>query len=235
MDDRVYAQKQAVVAPFRFDARVAAAFDDMAHRSIPGYEECLNLCVRIVAEEAITGDIVVDLGTSTGALPSRIRDEIRDRELRIIGVDASPEMLEIAARRCGERVELVEARLEDWEPPAARITVLNYLLQFVPAQHRLRILTAIADTAPRPSVIILSEKLAPSNAAEAARWQASYDAFKRGNGYSDLEIEQKRAALDGVLVPLTLSENIALLHEAGYEEVYVAARSLQFATIVGRR
>ena len=59
-----------------------------------------------------------------------------------------------------------------------------------------------------------------------------YYAFKRRMGYSELEISQKREALENVLIPYRLQENRNLLLGAGFREVEVFFKWYNFAGFV---
>jgi tRNA (cmo5U34)-methyltransferase len=59
-----------------------------------------------------------------------------------------------------------------------------------------------------------------------------YYAYKRRRGYSELEIAQKREALENVLVPYRLRENHELLLNAGFREVEVFFKWYNFAGFV---
>ena len=56
--------------------------------------------------------------------------------------------------------------------------------------------------------------------------------MKRRNGYSELEISQKREALENVLVPYRMSENRELLMRTGFREVDVFFKWHNFCGIV---
>ena len=56
--------------------------------------------------------------------------------------------------------------------------------------------------------------------------------FKKNNGYSDLEIAQKRDALENVLQSYRIDEYIALLNEAGFCRIDIAFKWANFATLV---
>lgn len=52
--------------------------------------------------------------------------------------------------------------------------------------------------------------------------------FKRDQGFSEHEIRAKDRALEGVMEPLSASENEALLRDAGFTTVAPIARWLPF-------
>ena len=58
-----------------------------------------------------------------------------------------------------------------------------------------------------------------------------YD-MKQSQGYSELEISQKREALENVLVPYKLLENRELLLETGFHSVDVFFKWYNFCGIV---
>ena len=59
-----------------------------------------------------------------------------------------------------------------------------------------------------------------------------YFEYKRRQGYSELEISRKRDALENVLVPLTVNDNMEMLHKAGFERVELLLKWFNFATFV---
>ncbi len=59
-----------------------------------------------------------------------------------------------------------------------------------------------------------------------------YHDFKRANGYSELEISQKRTALENVLVPDTLEAHHARLARAGFPRSLTWFQYLNFASLI---
>jgi tRNA (cmo5U34)-methyltransferase len=62
-----------------------------------------------------------------------------------------------------------------------------------------------------------------------------HHAFKRANGYSELEVSQKRTALENVLVPETLDTHRARLREAGFGAVDAWFQCFNFASLLAFR
>ena len=56
--------------------------------------------------------------------------------------------------------------------------------------------------------------------------------FKRANGYSDLEISQKRDAIENVLVPESLAMHRQRLVDCGFSRVEVWFQCFNFASLV---
>ena len=71
---------------------------------------------------------------------------------------------------------------------------------------------------PYNTPIILSEKIAFSDSEQSIQDTLHHD-FKRANGYSDLEIAQKRSAIENVLIPETEDVHRDRLKAAGFSQV----------------
>ena len=63
--------------------------------------------------------------------------------------------------------------------------------------------------------LILVEKLTSEDTLFNRLFIEHYYDFKRRNGYSETEIAQKREALENVLIPYRLEENVELLQASG--------------------
>ena len=83
----------------------------------------------LVAKVPRSGGSVLDVATGTGL----VAEGLLERGLRVTGVDQSPEMLERARARFGDRVELVEASAERLPFADASFDHLTftYLLRYV--------------------------------------------------------------------------------------------------------
>ena len=57
-------------------------------------------------------------------------------------------------------------------------------------------------------------------------------AFKRANGYSELEIAQKRSAIENVMKPDSLEEHRERLLAAGFSKVVPWFQCLNFASLI---
>ena len=75
---------------------------------------------------------------------------------------------------------------------------------------------------------MLSEKVVFANATESTRMVQLYQGFKKTMGYSDLEISQKRNALENVLIPDSEQQHLQRLSEVGFDEIYQCFRSFNF-------
>jgi tRNA (cmo5U34)-methyltransferase len=233
--DTLYATPHPPMGGFRFDAQVAAVFPDMINRSVPGYA-LLTTMLSLLAERYVQpGSRVYDLGCSLGAATLALQSGASGRACRWLAVDQSEAMCTACrthlAAAGGEEVEVMCADIRTLEIKDASLTILNFTLQFIPPSARLEILCRIYRGLRPGGVLVLSEKLlfAPPQATELVEL---HHAFKRANGYSELEIAQKRAALENVLVPDSLEQHQQRLREAGFRNSALWFQCLNFASIL---
>jgi tRNA (cmo5U34)-methyltransferase len=235
--DGIYAEKQEMIVDFAFDEAVARVFPDMIRRSVPGYETIIPLLGLLAERFARPATNIYDLGCSLGAATLSMRRRIPHESCRIIAVDNAQAMLDTAQQNLALDnsqipVEFVCTDIRELDMHNASFVVMNFTLQFIAPNNRLALLQKIA-TALRPGdALVLSEKLVFENAAQQRLMEELQLAFKRANGYSELEISQKRTALENVLVPDTLETHRARLHEAGFDEVHVWMQCLNFASLL---
>jgi len=222
---------------FRFDAAVARVFPDMIRRSVPGYTTIIPMIEVITEQYVQAGSNCYDLGCSLGASTLAMRHGISHRDCSLTGVDNSEAMIE----RCQHYIALddhplpVTLRCEDileTEMSDASVTTLNFTLQFIPPEQRSALLTRIARATRPGGVLILSEKIRFESAREQDIQTRLHHEFKRANGYSDLEISQKRSAIERVLIPETLASHRERLQAAGFEQVLVWYQCFNFVSML---
>ncbi|MFZ5466902.1 MAG: carboxy-S-adenosyl-L-methionine synthase CmoA [Pseudomonadota bacterium] len=235
--DRIYADPHARVEPFAFDEQVAAVFPDMIRRSVPGYELILQALPWLAARIVQPGSVVYDLGCSLGAGAQAVRRGVRGEGCRIIAVDTSAAMIRRAGEWLGSfrsevPVELVQADVLDVPIEDASLVMLNFTLQFVPPGRRLELLRHIRAGMRPGGVLLLSEKIAfEDDRMEHLITELHHD-FKRAQGYSELEIAQKRQALENVLVPETLEAHRSRLREAGFVSCETWLQHTRFVSLL---
>lgn len=239
-DDRdvLYAGPMPRSGDFVFDAAVAAVFPDMIRRSVPGYAAIIST-IRLLAERyAQPGSDLVDLGCSLGAASVALASGAAGRGCRVIGVDSAPAMLARAAESSAAGYPEIEWRCADireFELGDCSLVVLNFTLQFLPAPDRLGLLERVASALRPGGVLVLSEKIRVADAEGDRLLTELHHAFKQANGYSELEISRKRAALERVLVPEDLETHRARLAQAGFARVDLWFQCFNFASLVAHR
>jgi tRNA (cmo5U34)-methyltransferase len=111
---------------------------------------------------------------------------------------------------------------------------MNYTLQFVAPEQRLNLLSRIRVGLRQDGALIVSEKIRFADPAQQSYFDEAHLDFKRANGYSDLEISQKRNALEDVMKPDTLEAHQARFADAGFGTVDVWFRCLNWASFIAR-
>lgn len=222
---------------FQFDNRVAGVFGDMIRRSVPGYSQIIATIGDFAGRLVSPNTQVYDLGCSLGAATLSIRRQVEGRNVCIHAIDNSEPML----ARCRENLDAyvsdtkVEFHLADIRDVAienASMVVLNFTLQFLPPADRDALIARIWHGMVPGGVLVLSEKLKFNNDSIQQLLDAQHLDFKRANGYSELEISQKRSAIENVLIPDTLDEHKARLHQAGFTQADLWFQCFNFASMV---
>lgn len=234
--DQVFADKRPP-GDFKFTPQVAQVFDDMVSRSVPFYGEMQRMTAEIAGQFAREGTKLYDLGCATGTTFA-ILDPVLPHGVGFVGIDNSQSMLDQAHAKLEEMksrrsVELVCADLHDrLGIENASVVVMTLTLQFVRPLHRERILKQIYDGMAPKGALIVFEKLVLSDSMLNRMYIEFYYEMKRRNGYSDVEIAKKREALENVLVPYRMEENVALMREAGFPHVEEFFRWYNFCGLI---
>lgn len=235
--DEVFKKEIEKVSDFKFGANVAGVFDDMVSRSVPFYGEIQRMVAELAATHAKEGTDVYDLGCSTGTTLIGM-DALVNKDVQFIGVDDSMEMLDKCKSKLAEleirrRCELRCADLNKGvKVQNASVVVLCLTLQFVRPLHRERLLRNIFEGLNHGGVLIMVEKILAEESHFNRDFIEYYYDYKRRNHYSELEISQKREALENVLVPYKLSENITILRDMGFAHCEVFFKWYNFAGLI---
>lgn len=235
--DSLYAGPDAP-GDFVFDDAVARVFPDMINRSVPGYSAIVQMIELLAERYAQPSTTLYDLGCSLGASTLALARGSKAAGCQVIGVDNAPAMIARASELLAEQSTAIDWRCADIRETAieeASIVVMNFTLQFLPIDDRLTLLSRIRQGLRPGGVFVLSEKIAaPDPESDAFLTELHHD-FKRRNGYSDLEISRKRAALERVLLPESLDRHRARLADAGFDRVEPWFQCFNFVSLVGFR
>lgn len=238
--DKIYNKKMDKVDSFVFDDKVAGVFADMISRSVPGYNAIITMLGYLAEEYAQEGSTCYDLGCSLGASSLSMRmalEKEQKQNIKIIAVDNSQAMIERAQKNIDDPnsyipIELKCADIDEVKIENASVSVLNFTLQFFEPSRRLDLLKKIATGTRSGGILVLSEKVHFYNKSEQDFQTEMHHEFKRLNGYSDMEISQKRSALENVLISDTIEEHHKRLKEAGFESSYLWFQTFNFISIV---
>ena len=236
--DAIYASPLQDIIDFQFDERVVAVFPDMIQRSVPGYGMIVSNIGILAAKYAQAGSHCYDLGCSLGAVTLAMRQRLKQPDCDIISVDNSPAMIERARELLALDslpaipVTMLCSDLQDVAIENASVVVLNFTLQFIPPAQRLALIERIHAGLKPNGILILSEKIAFSEPDRQHFHVEMHHDFKRANGYSDLEISQKRSALENVMIPETIACHQKRLQAAGFSFSELWFQCFNFVSLV---
>jgi tRNA (cmo5U34)-methyltransferase len=217
MRDEVYSTPQRQIVDFAFTSEVAAVFPDMIRRSVPGYETVIPLTGLIAARHLGDGGTAYDLGCSLGATSQALLACTTAPNVEVIGIDKSAPMIDGANRaNTDPRARFVEQDINDVDVAGAQVVILNFVLQFIDPGRRDALMQRLCAAMGDGGLLVLSEKVRNPDAALQAFYDTTHLAWKRANGYSDLEINQKRTALEKVMLVDTEEGHHKRLSAAGF-------------------
>ncbi len=234
--DDIYATPLEQISGFRFDEKVARVFSDMITRSVPGYKEILQGISLLTAYHVQPNSRCYDLGSSLGAASLALSQGAKDKPgVQIIAIDNSAAMVRESRtylKKAACPVHLICADFRDIRIESASVVVLNFTLQFIAPQNRQTVLKQIFDGLLPGGILIVSEKIVFPNAREQTFQEAMHLAFKKAHGYSNLEISQKRSALENVLIPEFFATHKQRLLEIGFKQCFQWYQNFNFISMV---
>lgn len=238
--DRLFATPISQPGDFNFGDETTAVFDDMVDRSVPFYSEIQRMVAELAADFAVRDTAVYDLGCATGTTILQVASRLpADARVRLVGIDASEAMLKRAREKLDRHTSLngeVSLLCEDLNRACdftnASVVIMNLTLQFIRPLYRESLVGAIYRGLNQRGALILVEKVLGESSVFNRLFIQHYYEMKKRHGYSEMEIAQKREALENVLIPYRLKENEELLRKAGFEHIDVFFKWYNFCGII---
>ncbi len=234
--DKIYSHPQSV-HPFEFNERVVEVFDDMISRSVPLYRESILRQAQLTRRFYQPGTRIYDLGCSHGNFGLELLHQMDDQPFYLEAIDSSAPMLEQYRQRLqsccdAERIHLVESTVENYALEKASVIIINLTLQFLSPAVRRTLLQKVYNALLPGGILLLSEKVVHADGDLDALQQEFYYRFKKENGYSQLEISQKREALENVLIPETCEQHVERLHAVGFAKIDIWLKWFNFMSLL---
>lgn len=235
--DNLYATPMGKVEDFSFDESVVDVFPDMIQRSVPGYTSIVHTIGEVAGKVVTPQSRIYDIGCSLGAATLSAARATKNIPCEIIGIDSSQAMVERCQRMVQgftlpNPVEILCQNAQDTTFENASLVIMNFTLQFIPPEDRLTLLSRIYDGLNPGGVLVLSEKIKhPSTTGN--EWLIDlHHQFKRDNGYSELEVAQKRASLEKVMLTDTFATHEERLKTAGFSDVVMWFKCYNFTSML---
>ena len=232
MKDKLF--EKSIKKQFEFDEDVASVFDDMLSRSVPHYQEMLNLTTSFALKYTRKNSTIYDLGCSTASTLINIAQNSNE-SLNLIGIDTSTAMLKRAQQKSkayGIDIDFIEDDVFNIKFEPSNVVISNYTLQFIRPLQREKLIKKIYDSLEVGSIFIFSEKIITDNKILNKQFIDEYYSFKKTQGYSEFEISQKREALENVLIPYSYEENKKMILDAGFSHFDCIFKWVNFATFI---
>lgn len=218
---------------WKFDEAVTDAFDDMLERSVPAYDDMRQLVFALGRRFVQPPTTIVDLGASRGGALAPFVEAFGAANT-YVAVEMSAPMRAALGERFGTTVQILDTDLRTAFPDVQASVILAVLtLQFVPIEHRQRLVQRAFDHLLPGGAFLMVEKVLGATALLHDHYTGLYHDLKAAHGYSPDAIDRKRLALEGVLVPVTARWNEDLLTRAGFAEVDGFWRWANFAGWIG--
>ena len=221
-------ENERKVDDFTFDSKTAAVFDDMVSRSVPFYSEFQRMIGEIAQNFYVPGTNIYDLGCSTGNTIINVANSL-NKPAKFIGCDNAKPMLEKAEAKINNSKFAYDHTFdfkqldfnESFELNNVSVVVMCLTMQFVRPMNRGKVINIISNSLISEGVFIMVEKVVCSSSVLNRMFIDFYLSFKKRKGYSELEIAQKREALENVLIPYRLEENTKLISDAGFQNIEI--------------
>lgn len=234
--DLIYSRPQEKVADFQFDETVTEVFPDMIQRSIPGYNTILDGIGQLAKHYIQPNTNVYDLGCSLGAASLAVRRYNDEKGVKIVAVDNSESMIErcklhMSAFKSETKFTTLHQDILETDINNASVVIMNFTLQFIAPEKREAMLQKIFNGLLPGGVLILSEKLRHPTQHGDERLIDLHHEYKRRNGYSELEISQKRNALENVMKIDTFNIHEERLDSVGFSDVTLWFKCFNFCSM----
>jgi len=225
--DTVFSSDIPRGSDFEFNDAVANVFDDMLVRSVPFYLEQQSLVADLVRKFWVKGTNIYDLGCSTGKALINFSNVV-PASARLVGYDNSKSMVQLAKLNISQaglkdRIEIVpgdlNGDLNKLKIENSSVVTMLWTLQFIRPLFRDKLVRWIYAGLVENGALIVTEKVLTNNSNMNRFFIDFYYDFKRKNGYLEGEIQRKRDALENVLIPYRIEENIELFKRNGFEIV----------------
>jgi len=237
--DRLYALPRERVGDFEFDHAVVDVFPNMIARSVPGYASILSMIEQLTARYVQPHTSLYDLGCSLGAATLLMRRQA-PATCTIHAVDNSSAMIEQLNLTIAElpadpescRLETHLADVRGFPMQDASFIVLNLTLQFISPAERTTVIRDVYSALVPGGAVLISEKIHFDDDRQHALLTELHHDFKRAHGYSDMEIAQKRTAIENRLIPESLHSHVNRLTDAGFQTVAPWFQCFNFASLL---
>lgn len=225
MRDNIYNSTTDLV-DFCFNSEVVKVFDDMVKRSVPGYLNTLETIRLIAKNYGKQSTNLYDLGCSTGATATALN--INNHQ--IIAIDNSISMIEECQKKFHNfsNIKFAHNDILNADIKNASVVVLNLTLQFINKEDRQKLIDKIYNGMVDGGALFISEKIHFLDKNHNIFMNNLHLQFKKSNGYSDLEIANKRQLLENILVTDDEMTHLNRFKKSGFKNLSIILQNINF-------
>ncbi len=208
------------------DPQAVARYTDGPLRQVPGLHALHRMAGLLLHEHVPADGRVLVLGAG-GGLELRALAEAYPR-WRLLGVDPSAAMLELAVQTLGPlapRVKLLEGYVDAVSATGFDGAVCLLTMHFLSVQERLHTLRELRCRLKPGAPLVMAHHSVPDAADEKMRWLQRHVAFTTSNGVPVANPTATIEAMASRLPLLSPQAEVDLLEQAGFErhELFYAA------------
>ena len=210
-------------------ANVAGKFDLHVQKSVPFYKETHKIVQQYLSFFIKKNSTVYDLGCSTGLYTKQLAIKYQSKSPQIKAFDIETKMIHYAKKKNNHKCisyfakDITKIRIHN-----ADAVTSFYTIQFIEPAKRQEVISKIYKGINWGGAFIWIEKVRGTDARFQDMLTQLYDEFKIDQGFSNDEIMNKRKSLKGVLEPFSTAGNFGLLRRAGFRDIMIIFKYLNF-------
>ena len=202
---------------WQFNQDVARIFPNHARQHIPNYDQVIDLTVSICSENLDQYSGILEVGCAVGETLSRL-DQQGFKNLH--GVDSSLDMLTQCPPKIANYYHSFNIPVNTSKYDAI---LCNWTLHFI--ENKIEYLKTIYENLNKDGFLIISDKTCTDKFAIE-----NYYKWKKSQGVSDEEIQNKERSLEGVMFIQSPKWYMETLKQIGFHHLYIINAHWCFTT-----
>jgi tRNA (cmo5U34)-methyltransferase len=208
---------------------VVKSFESHVAKSVPMYNEGHDLVLRISDYFIKNKSTVVEIGSSTGILCNKIYKRNSDKNIKVVGIDISENMIQYANDHyANENCSFIKEDAVNFNIKNADVIVAYYTVQFIRPAYRQQLINKIYESLNWGGAFFMFEKTRGADARFQDIITGVYFDYKLEEGYTKEEIMSKFMSLKGILEPFSTQGNIDMLKRAGFVDINTIFKFVPF-------
>lgn len=209
------------------DANLAEDFSNYVRTQVHYYQDILEHTVKI-GEWFLSQNTThfLDFGCGNGELSSMMLERFPGY---VTFIDSSPDMMSKAYNSTSDYTRRADGfNCINETSYFYNFVAVNLVLQFNRRSARLPILQSIYERMVEGGGIVITEKCQSESILTSRIHTSILHNYKLSKGVTHKEVIEKDESINGILVPLTVEENIQLIKDAGFKNVEVMFKFGEF-------